>query len=122
MKDLDWIDEGKKIKIGSDRAKLFKDQLKKDTYWLRQEKIMDYSLLVGIHYRDRAKQPASDNIANVVLDHSMYNKLQTVDENKENDEEVNAAPQAITPRPVLSEPNTSDDITTELSEIFNNLA
>merc|ERR1712228_1169337 len=83
LKDLDWIDEKKKIKIGSDRAKLFKDQLKKDTYWLRAEKIMDYSLLVGIHYRDRAKKIVGNG-----LDASKCNKLQTVDENKENDDEL----------------------------------
>merc|ERR1712154_623894 len=64
LKDLDWVDEGKQIKIGPQRAKLFKDQLKRDTQWLRTEKIMDYSLLVGIHYRDRAKirKPNNNNL------------------------------------------------------------
>jgi len=61
LKDLDWTDAGKNIKIGPQRAKLFKDQLKRDTQWLRTQKIMDYSLLVGIHYRDRARLLSSDD-------------------------------------------------------------
>eukprot|EP01083_Nonionella_stella_P288276 980995_1 len=76
LKDLDWIDENKKIKIGPIRAKLFKDQLKRDTHWLRGEKIMDYSLLVGIHYRNRKTKNNINNINNLnnikqmILDHS----------------------------------------------------
>jgi len=100
LKDLDWVDEGKKLKIGRERAKLFKDQLKRDTQWLRTEKIMDYSLLVGIHYLHRARSPDrkrkhklnggnhSPNDHNIVLDHSSNEhkyepELQTVEEDQE---------------------------------------
>ena len=106
LKDLDWVDEEQKIKIGPQRAKLFKDQLKRDTQWLRTEKIMDYSLLVGIHRRDKVKKlyksnnnildvPNYDNVPNdnnIVLDHSENDtkfqpELQTVDEDIDEDKE-----------------------------------
>ena len=53
LKDLDFIDDNRKIRVGSERAKLFKEQLRRDTEWLRKQKMMDYSLLVGIHFRDQ---------------------------------------------------------------------
>eukprot|EP01084_Bolivina_argentea_P042277 77980_1 len=86
LKDLDWVDEHKQIKIGSQRAKLFRDQLKRDTHWLRREKIMDYSLLVGIHYLNRARvkhlpQPQHQ----MLIDHSV--KPPMYDEEEEDDEE-----------------------------------
>jgi len=52
-KDLDLLANGVYIHVGRDKAKLFKQQLLFDTEFLRKNQIMDYSLLVGIHYRDR---------------------------------------------------------------------
>merc|ERR1712060_118407 len=52
-KDLDMVANGVYINVGRDKAKLFKQQLLFDTEFLRKNQIMDYSLLVGIHYRDR---------------------------------------------------------------------
>jgi len=55
-KDLDMLESGVFLKIGRDKAKLFKQQLLLDTEFLRKNHIMDYSLLVGIHYRSRANK------------------------------------------------------------------
>jgi len=55
-KDLDMLESGVFIKVGRDKAKLFKQQLLLDTEFLRKNQIMDYSLLVGIHYRSLAKK------------------------------------------------------------------
>jgi len=52
-KDLDLMLNGIYINVGRDKAKLYKQQLLLDTEFLRKNQIMDYSLLVGIHYRDR---------------------------------------------------------------------
>jgi len=53
MKDLDLIENKIYLNIGRDKKKLFRQQLLSDTEFLRKNKIMDYSLLVGIHYRNR---------------------------------------------------------------------
>jgi len=52
-KDLDLIKSGTIIHIGREKAKMFKNQIQMDTDFLRKHRIMDYSLLLGIHYRDR---------------------------------------------------------------------
>lgn len=51
MKDLDFIDKGIHIKIGRKKAKMFMNQIKLDTDFLRKLGIMDYSLLLGIHHK-----------------------------------------------------------------------
>lgn len=52
FKDLDMISCGQKIKLGPNRA-AFVDQIRKDAELLASLKIMDYSLLLGIHHRSR---------------------------------------------------------------------
>ncbi|OLY80842.1 Phosphatidylinositol 4-phosphate 5-kinase its3 [Smittium mucronatum] len=52
LKDLDWIDLGKKLQIGPDCRRIFAEQLAKDVALLMRLKIMDYSLLVGVHDLD----------------------------------------------------------------------
>jgi len=54
LKDLDFLEREVKIDIGEEKAAMFLDQLKKDTDFLKQHQVMDYSLLVGIHYPERA--------------------------------------------------------------------
>uniref|UniRef100_A0A8C9VMF8 Phosphatidylinositol 5-phosphate 4-kinase type-2 alpha n=1 Tax=Scleropages formosus TaxID=113540 RepID=A0A8C9VMF8_SCLFO len=71
-KDNDFINDGQKIYIDEDNKKMFLDKLKKDvevsaqpawrcvvcssSCFLAQLKLMDYSLLVGIHDVERAEQ------------------------------------------------------------------
>uniref|UniRef100_A0A8C0VIQ2 1-phosphatidylinositol-5-phosphate 4-kinase n=1 Tax=Cyanistes caeruleus TaxID=156563 RepID=A0A8C0VIQ2_CYACU len=56
FKDNDFLNEGQKLHVGEDSKKNFLEKLKRDVEFLAQLKIMDYSLLVGIHDVDRAEQ------------------------------------------------------------------
>ena len=58
-KDLNWIQEGEKIifKRRQDKAK-FTSQLWRDVNLLAQMNTMDYSLLVGIHYKNSQEIPS----------------------------------------------------------------
>ncbi|CAG9334402.1 unnamed protein product [Blepharisma stoltei] len=48
-KDLDFVQEGKKIILGGERKKLLMQQIERDCELLQSLKIIDYSLLLGIH-------------------------------------------------------------------------
>merc|ERR1712113_761010 len=63
LKDLDFLENNEIIQIGSIKAKLFCEQLRRDIELLRKLKIMDYSLLLGIHYTNRQDtvSPAPDS-------------------------------------------------------------
>ncbi|KAF7245688.1 Phosphatidylinositol 5-phosphate 4-kinase type-2 alpha [Varanus komodoensis] len=56
FKDNDFINDGQKIYIDDTNKKMFLEKLKKDVEFLAQLKLMDYSLLVGIHDVERAEQ------------------------------------------------------------------
>ena len=49
LKDLNWKNSERKINIGDRASYLYRKQLRRDTAFLEKLKIMDYSLLVGIH-------------------------------------------------------------------------
>ncbi|KAK1884913.1 Phosphatidylinositol 5-phosphate 4-kinase type-2 alpha [Dissostichus eleginoides] len=55
-KDNDFINNGQKIHIDGENKKMFLEKLRKDVEFLAQLKLMDYSLLVGIHDVERAEQ------------------------------------------------------------------
>ncbi|XP_074549385.1 phosphatidylinositol 5-phosphate 4-kinase type-2 alpha isoform X2 [Halichoeres trimaculatus] len=55
-KDNDFINDGQKIYIDDENKKMFLEKLRKDVEFLAQLKLMDYSLLVGIHDVERAEQ------------------------------------------------------------------
>ncbi len=48
-KDLDFVDEGRKLYVGPDTKEAIMEQLKKDAAFLAEMRIMDYSLLIGVH-------------------------------------------------------------------------
>ncbi|XP_030406244.1 phosphatidylinositol 5-phosphate 4-kinase type-2 alpha isoform X4 [Gopherus evgoodei] len=56
FKDNDFINDGQKIYIDENNKKVFLEKLKKDVEFLAQLKLMDYSLLLGIHDVERAEQ------------------------------------------------------------------
>uniref|UniRef100_A0A8C5D8B7 1-phosphatidylinositol-5-phosphate 4-kinase n=2 Tax=Gouania willdenowi TaxID=441366 RepID=A0A8C5D8B7_GOUWI len=60
FKDNDFLNEGQKVQIGDDNKKYFLAKLKRDVEFLATLKIMDYSLLVGIHDVERAEQEEMD--------------------------------------------------------------
>ncbi|KAG2383268.1 hypothetical protein C9374_004605 [Naegleria lovaniensis] len=52
LKDLDFLKREKKLAIGPQMKNVFLHQLQLDAEWLEKMKIMDYSLLVGVHKID----------------------------------------------------------------------
>ncbi|XP_053507108.1 phosphatidylinositol 5-phosphate 4-kinase type-2 alpha isoform X3 [Ictalurus furcatus] len=55
-KDNDFINDGQKIYIDEENKKMFLEKLKNDVEFLAQLKLMDYSLLVGLHDVERGEQ------------------------------------------------------------------
>nr|XP_023656028.1 phosphatidylinositol 5-phosphate 4-kinase type-2 alpha isoform X2 [Paramormyrops kingsleyae] len=55
-KDNDFINDGQKVYVDENSKKMFLEKLKRDVEFLAQLKLMDYSLLVGIHDIERAEQ------------------------------------------------------------------
>ncbi|OJI83391.1 hypothetical protein ASPTUDRAFT_718095 [Aspergillus tubingensis CBS 134.48] len=49
LKDLNWVRRNREIQCGPSKRDFFLAQLKRDVELLKKLKIMDYSLLVGIH-------------------------------------------------------------------------
>ena len=49
LKDLNWLRRDYRFEFGPDKKYIFVEQLKHDVALLQKLKIMDYSLLVGIH-------------------------------------------------------------------------
>ena len=49
LKDLNWLRRNQHFEFGPEKKQVFIDQMKKDVLLLQKLKIMDYSLLVGIH-------------------------------------------------------------------------
>jgi hypothetical protein len=49
LKDMNWRNNNERLLLGSVKAEAFICQLEKDVEFLKNAKIMDYSLLVGIH-------------------------------------------------------------------------
>eukprot|EP01083_Nonionella_stella_P299429 1016849_1 len=61
LKDLDWLQDEQIIKIGKIRGSFFLGQLDKDLKFLHRMNVMDYSLLVGMHFRTDGKECSADN-------------------------------------------------------------
>lgn len=58
LKDNDFVENNMKIRIQHPDAKRFLEQIRNDAEFLRSVDVMDYSLLIGIHYRDRSLEKA----------------------------------------------------------------
>ncbi|KAF7312141.1 Phosphatidylinositol phosphate kinase PIPK5 [Mycena indigotica] len=59
LKDLNWINRGKMLEIGPEKRALLTEQLRRDAEFLRKIRVMDYSLLIGIHKMERGNR---DNV------------------------------------------------------------
>lgn len=57
MKDNDFVRTGEKLRMGTEVKALFLDKLKLDVEFLTKLKLMDYSLLVGVHKYDEGTVP-----------------------------------------------------------------
>ncbi|KAG6909473.1 hypothetical protein DXG01_017195 [Tephrocybe rancida] len=59
LKDLNWINRGRTLEFGPEKRALLAEQLRRDSAFLKQVNVMDYSLLVGIHNMQRGNR---DNV------------------------------------------------------------
>jgi len=59
FKDLNWTEENRHLVLGPEKRKLLLEQVEKDSKFLQTMGVMDYSLLVGIHQRNKGN---SENI------------------------------------------------------------
>ena len=50
MKDVNWLKFNRQLILGPEKRQFFLDQLERDVKVLTELNIMDYSLLLGIHY------------------------------------------------------------------------
>lgn len=50
LKDLNWVKRNRKLLLSSHKATVLMNQLSADCSFLMKMKIMDYSLLIGVHY------------------------------------------------------------------------
>ncbi|CAM1509108.1 Fc.00g028470.m01.CDS01 [Cosmosporella sp. VM-42] len=56
LKDLNWLRRQRNLELGIQKKRMFLEQLQKDVVLLKRLKIMDYSLLVGIHDVSRGNE------------------------------------------------------------------
>ncbi|KAM8976703.1 phosphatidylinositol 5-phosphate 4-kinase type-2 gamma [Pelodytes ibericus] len=62
LKDMDFLNMSQKVYIDEEQKKVFMEKLKRDVEYLVQLKIMDYSLLLGIHDVHRAEQDEEEEL------------------------------------------------------------
>ncbi|KAG8452541.1 hypothetical protein GDO86_004359 [Hymenochirus boettgeri] len=56
LKDMDFLNKSQKVYVDEEQKKTFMEKLKRDVEFLVQLKLMDYSLLLGIHDVLRSEQ------------------------------------------------------------------
>lgn len=59
LKDVNWIDRRRVLELGPEKRALVTEQLRRDKEFLKSVNVMDYSLLVGIHWGKRGNR---DNV------------------------------------------------------------
>jgi 1-phosphatidylinositol-4-phosphate 5-kinase len=56
LKDKNWVNRGRTLELGPEKRALLSEQLRRDMEFLKKMKVMDYSLLVGIHNMERGNR------------------------------------------------------------------
>lgn len=76
MKDLNWLEKDRKFRLGPEKQKIFLEQLEKDAKLLSSLKIMDYSLLVGIHNVSQSQEQRQlDRTLSVIQPKNLHSKF-----------------------------------------------
>lgn len=60
LKDVDFIQSNMKIKVGTENAAILLAQMQRDSAFLNENNIIDYSLLVGVHKMRDGNQTADE--------------------------------------------------------------
>ncbi|KAM9320529.1 phosphatidylinositol 5-phosphate 4-kinase type-2 gamma isoform 2-T2 [Gastrophryne carolinensis] len=68
LKDMDFLNINQKVYVDDEQKKIFVDKLKRDVEFLVQLKIMDYSLLLGIHDVSRTEQEEEEELEEETAD------------------------------------------------------
>ena len=56
LKDINWVNRGRTLELGPEKRALLSEQLRRDMEFLKKMRVMDYSLLVGIHNMERGNR------------------------------------------------------------------
>ncbi|WWC67217.1 uncharacterized protein I206_101124 [Kwoniella pini CBS 10737] len=56
LKDKNWVNRNRTLELGPEKRALLSEQLRRDMDFLKRVKVMDYSLLVGIHNMERGNR------------------------------------------------------------------
>ncbi|XP_059812253.1 phosphatidylinositol 5-phosphate 4-kinase type-2 gamma-like isoform X2 [Hypanus sabinus] len=78
LKDVDFLNLNQKVYIGQEDKKLFMDKLRRDVEFLARLKIMDYSLLLGIHDVQRQKDEEEGAPTTIVVSEDNRNTHSSV--------------------------------------------
>ncbi|XP_032533601.1 phosphatidylinositol 5-phosphate 4-kinase type-2 gamma [Chiroxiphia lanceolata] len=62
LKDVDFLNNNEKVFVGEEQQRLFMDKLRRDVEFLVQQKLMGYSLLLGIHDLERGEQEEEEEL------------------------------------------------------------
>lgn len=70
LKDMDLLDSGFRLQMGAERRAMLLVQIRKDVEFLKRMKIMDYSMLIGVHDAHQAIQTTIFQNLNAAADSS----------------------------------------------------
>lgn len=96
QKDLDWIHNKRRLRLGPVKANILMNQLKSDCVFLAKMDVMDYSLLIGMHFLARGnREHIFERGMNVIehdpVDHHRYIVKQKLTDNGNDSESSDLA-------------------------------
>jgi 1-phosphatidylinositol-5-phosphate 4-kinase len=87
FKDNDLISEGRSIAIGTEAKKEFMDKLTRDVDFLCGLKMMDYSLLIGVHDIEKAGEISSEENNRKDEENSDQDNLSPTEDTEDTDDD-----------------------------------
>ena len=87
FKDNDLISEGRSISIGAEAKKEFMDKLTRDVDFLCGLKMMDYSLLIGVHDIEKAGEISNEENNRKDEENSDQDNLSPTEDTEDTDDD-----------------------------------